>query len=543
MSDRGVTLGRVVSMSGSTVVGRLEDAYDADRADLPGGAASLVARARIGVVLKIDTPISTVYGIINRLTETEPDAPDRAAARTLEIDLLGEAIGSPEKPNGRPFQRGVSTYPALGDMICTTPPLELAQVYARPAESNLQIGTIFQDDRLPAYALTDELLGKHFAVLGTTGSGKSCTVALVLRRLLEEYPSGHVILLDPHNEYTHAFQGMVESLNPETIHLPYWLLNFEELSAVLVGRDHDDALVQEMILKRVVTTAKHKFAAVEAAENTGITVDTPSPYRLGELIELLNEEAGRLDNPEASTPYMRLRSRLESLRDDKRFAFMFSGLLVRDSLADILSQIMRIPVDGKPISVVDLSGVPSEVVDVVVSVMCRMIFDFAVWSAREEALPILLVCEEAHRYVPRDPNAGFAPTKRALSQIAREGRKYGVSLCLVSQRPSDLSETILSQCNTFVALRMNNQRDQDYIRRAMPESGLGLLSALPSLRTREAVIVGEGVTVPMRVRLQNLDKAAQPRSGSASFSRDWARETEGVDFIKQTLERWRRQKR
>ena len=459
------------------------------------------------------------------------------------IEMLGEAIGSPDQPVGRPFQRGVSTYPVLGDAIRTTPPLELAQVYARPMESNLPIGAIFQDDSLPAYVLTDELLGKHFGVLGTTGSGKSCTVALILHRLLEEYPNGHIVLLDPHNEYMQSFGELAEPLNPDTIHLPYWLLNFDEIRAVLVGKDHDDAHTQALILRRIILLAKQKLAAEQSAESASMTIDTPVPYRLGDMMAMLDEEAGRLDNPEASTPYMRLKSRLESLQGDRRFNFMFSGLLVRDSLADIVSQIIRVPVAGKPISIVDLSGVPSDVVDVVVSVMCRLIFDFAVWSSKQKPLPVLLVCEEAHRYVPRDENLGFGPTKRAIAQIAREGRKYGVSLCLVSQRPADLSETILSQCNTFIALRMNNKEDQDYVARAMPESGLGLLNALPSLRTREAVIVGEGVTVPMRVRLRELEEEKRPRSANVAFSASWINDEVGLEFIGETLERWRKQVR
>lgn len=543
MSGHGLVLGRVVRVAGAEVVARLDDISGNSAEVLPEGAERVGQHVRIGAVLKIDTAVSTAYGIVTGLRRVDLEEGGADSGRLVAIDLLGEAVGSPDSPIGRPFQRGVSIFPVLGDKIMTTPTLELAQVYARPTEANLSIGTVFQDESLPAYVLSDELLGKHFAVLGTTGSGKSCTVALILQRMLEEYPHGHIILLDPHNEYAHAFSDQVEILNPETIQLPYWLLNFEEISAVLIGKAQEDQLIQEMILKRLIMHSKLKFAGLESADNSGVTVDTPVPYRLGDLIAALNEEAGRLDNPEISTPYMRLKARLESLRDDSRFAFMFSGLAVRDSLGDILSQIMRIPVDGKPISILDLSGVPSEVVDVVVSVMCRMIFDFAVWTARDQALPVLLVCEEAHRYVPGDPNAGFGPTKRAIAQIAREGRKYGVSLCLVSQRPSDLSETILSQCNTFVALRMNNQRDQDYVRRAMPESGLGLLSALPSLRTREAVIVGEGVTIPMRVRLMEIAEDTRPRSGNASFSKNWAKEAGDTDFIAETLERWRKQQR
>jgi hypothetical protein len=215
--------------------------------------------------------------------------------------------------------------------------------------------------------------------------------------------------------------------------------------------------------------------------------------------------------------------------------------VVQDVLSDILSRILSIPVGNKPITIMDLSGVPSEIVDVVVSVMCRMIFDFALWSVPAQALPVLLVCEEAHRYVPSNPDAGFGPTKKAISRIAMEGRKYGVSLCLISQRPSELSSNILSQCNTLFALRMSNERDQEIARRALPESALGLLGALPALRTQEAVVVGEGVPMPIRLRFDDLDPAHRPKSGNADFSIRWQREDQGRAFINTTVQRWRTQ--
>jgi len=190
--------------------------------------------------------------------------------------------------------------------------------------------------------------------------------------------------------------------------------------------------------------------------------------------------------------------------------------------------------------------VPSEIVDVVVSMLCRTVFDFALWSAAgdtgDEALPVLLVCEEAHRYIAAD-GAGFGPTRQVMARIAKEGRKYGVSLCLVSQRPSELSLDILSQCNTLFVLRMSNGPDQDFVRNALPESGLGLLNALPALRMQEAIVVGEGVTVPMRIRFNDLDPEHQPRSGAASFSRAWRAPPARPDIVAETVERWRHQTR
>ncbi|MEE8534790.1 MAG: ATP-binding protein, partial [Kiloniellales bacterium] len=203
--------------------------------------------------------------------------------------------------------------------------------------------------------------------------------------------------------------------------------------------------------------------------------------------------------------------------------------------------LFRIPVDGRPITIMDLSGVPSEILNVVISVVSRMIFDFAVWSDR--ALPMLLVCEEAHRYVPQDPRLGFEPTKKAIARIAKEGRKYGVSLCLISQRPSELASGILSQCNTIFALRMSNQKDQEFVRGALSESAMGLMDFLPSLRNAEAIAVGEGVPVPVRICFDHLAEEHRPRSGTAAFSTAWQNDDEDKAFIDVVVERWRRQRR
>ena len=208
--------------------------------------------------------------------------------------------------------------------------------------------------------------------------------------------------------------------------------------------------------------------------------------------------------------------------------------------AAILSRLFRIPVKDKPVTVIDTSGIPSEVLNVVVSLICRMTFDFALWS--DQAVPILLVCEEAHRYAPSEDKTLFEPTKRALSRIAKEGRKYGVSLCLVSQRPSELASTVLSQCNTIFALRMSNQKDQEFLRAAMPESGIGLLDELPSLRNAEAIAVGEGVPIPTRICFDQLPDNFKPRSKTAAFSTAWTTEVSTDNFLQNVVNRWRNQR-
>ena len=527
-------IGRVIAVNGAKVRGLLFDSVGSNGAAIPASAL------RIGAILKISTPASAVYGVVGTISIDDPSAPSREATRLFELELLGEIPHGASDGPAAGFQRGVSIYPVLDDDIYVATADERARIYAQPDKAHVRVGTLHPDNDLPAYLSTDDLLGKHFAILGSTGSGKSCSAALILRAILADHPNGHVVLLDPHNEYFQVFGDNADVLNPDQFLMPYWLLNFEEIVEVVVGHGRSDTDTQTAILKEAIVAAKKKFAGDKSATEH-ITVDTPVPYVLSELIANITGQMGQFENPESSAPFLRLKSRLESLRADRRYAFMFSGLVVQDILPDILSRILSIPVGNKPITILDLSGVPSEIVDVVVSVLCRMIFDFALWSVPAQALPVLLVCEEAHRYVPSDPAGGFAPTKKAISRIAMEGRKYGVSLCLISQRPSELSANILSQCNTLFALRMSNERDQEIARRALPESALGLLSALPALRTQEAVVVGEGVPMPIRLRFDDLDPNHRPKSGNADFSVRWQREDQGREFVDGTIQRWRSQ--
>ena len=255
-------------------------------------------------------------------------------------------------------------------------------------------------------------------------------------------------------------------------------------------------------------------------------------------------QAGKLEKPEMLLPFLRLKNKIEELKHDDRYSFMFSGLLISDSLHEIVSRLFRFPAQGRPVSTLDLSGVPSDIVDVVVSVLARLMFDFAVWSRREAtARPLLLVCEEAHRYVPEARQDQHGAARKSLERIAKEGRKYGVSLGLVSQRPSDLSESVLSQCGTILSMRMNNDRDRQFVERAMPEGSRGFLESLPSLRNRECIISGEGVTAPVRVRLDFLEEGLRPSSDDPEFSGTWRAELTDPSFVSKVIHRWRSQLR
>jgi DNA helicase HerA-like ATPase len=524
--DNTMPIGRVIAVSAAQLVVLLQPA--ADGSSPPLELAGLV---------KIKTRASTVFGMISGLRVPLPNvtAPEEDL-KIIEIELLGESTYDPQGATDG-FRRGVSIFPALEDAVYLATPDDLAQVYAPPREAAVPVGSIHLDGSIPAYLLTNDLLGKHFSIVGTTGSGKSCAVATILHAVIANNPHAHVMLLDPHCEYAHAFPDEAVVLSPgEGLHLPYWLFNFEELAEIVLTGDH--RVEPWKILSEAVLSAKLAYFG-KAPSERHVSVDTPTPYRLSDLIRYLDTAMGSLNRPDSVAAYQLVKARVVSLQNDIRYGFMFgTSLTVRDEMSDILSELFRIPVNGKPITIIDLSGVPSEVLNVVVSVLCRLTFDFSVWS--ETQMPITIVCEEAHRYAPRDKDAGFEPVKRALSRIAKEGRKYGVSLCVVSQRPSDLAPSLLAECNTLFALRMTSQEDQNIVRGALPEASHGLMKFLPALRNGEAIVVGEGVSMPMRICFAPLPDQYRPRSATASFTSAWSRDVDDRSEVDFTVERWRR---
>ncbi|MCB2227277.1 MAG: ATP-binding protein [Desulfarculaceae bacterium] len=530
MVASSLEIGHVTSISGSKVMGVLLQPQDS------GDARAMAASVQIGSLVKLATTGSVAFGLISGLSIPRPAYPlSTNDLKMMEIELLGEAMAG---PGGQVrFQRGVSLYPSLGAPILTAGPEDLAELYTKGNDSNVQIGAIRQESSLPAYIATDDIFGKHFALLGNSGTGKSCAITAILRAALNQHREGHVVILDPHDEYAKAFGNAAEVIGPDKLKLPYWLLNSEEIVKALCSQEEALKEVEAPILKEAIVAAKN-----EHPDNKNlyakITVDTPVPYSLAAMVGKLKAAMGRLNRPEGSQPYLRIISRVESLQRDRRFAFMFSSVMGQDYMEQILGRILRIPVEGKPVAIIPLSGIPSEIVDVVVSLVCRLIFDFALWSERASAVPILLVCEEAHRYAPRDPSLGFAPTRRAISRIAKEGRKYGVGMGLITQRPSEISEAILSQCNTLFAMRLSNDKDQDFVMAALPESALGLIKALPALRTQEAIVTGEGVNFPVIIRFADLDQAIRPKSNLLRVSEGWRRDP-AAGLVAQTVERWR----
>ena len=536
-AEAPVRIAHVVSVSGSHAVAILErSAEPVLRSKDP--------RIQIGSVVKILTPGASVIGLVSSVSSPMPDLDGKKEEMGLiEINLAGETRID-DGSRRLSFHRGVASLPSLGDPIYLADKHDLTRIYAPPGVASIKVGTLFQNSDVPARLLTDELLSKHFIVVGSTGSGKSSALSILLQRLLEDTAGAHVVILDIHNEYGAAFGNLVEHITLENFNLPLWMLNFQELVVALCSsegtRDEEIEILSEGVLaakKRYADAAAGRAAmlARRAAEATVITVDTPAPFRLSDVISYLDEQLGKLERTRATLPYRRLKSRIEQMVVDQRYAFMFGGLTVQDTMTQVLSRLFRIPNEGKPISVIDLSTVPHEILDVVISVISRLAFDLAVWS--KGGLPMLLVCEEAHRYAPAN-DGKFVPTRQALGRIAKEGRKYGISLALVTQRPSELDSTILSQCSTAIALRLSSEKDQQVIRGSTYEGMVDLIDFLPLLGDREALILGQGVSMPMRIRFDELT-AKRPKNMNIGFSKSWKSQNMDRDMLENIITRWR----
>ncbi len=464
---------------------------------------------------------------------------DSAGTRVVaEIDFLGE--GDEERLTGKlyRFRRGVTRYPMPGCEVYPITTADLKQIYAAEDRANIEIGTVYPTRDIRAALYVDAMLGKHFALVGSTGTGKSTSAALILHRICELAPQGHIVMIDPHGEYGAAFKGNGAIYDVSNLQMPYWLMNFEEHCEVFLTSSGSERQFDADILAKCLLMAKAKSRLGQ--EIAKLTVDAPIPYLLSDLTNIIGLEMGKMDRAGDTAPYLRLKTKIDEIKSDPRYGFMFSGMLVADTMAHFLQRIFRMPGDGKPISIIDVSGVPSDITSVVVAVLARMTFDYAIWSRSEAQRPILLVCEEAHRYIPAGQEATNS-VGRILGRIAKEGRKYGVSLGLITQRPSDLAEGVLSQCGTIIAMRLNNDRDQAFVRAAMPEGARGFLDSIPALRNRECIICGEGVTIPVRVSFDGLVEAKRPASGDPLFSELW-RDVGGEDqIISRTIQRWRAQ--
>ena len=529
-------IGRVVAVSGSQATVELN-------ARNAGGEHPTVGKFMGMVAGK-----AVIIGLVTDIGEQAMLAPagGQMFRKVARLDLVGE-IRSGEA-GAACFQRGVMEYPNIGDGALLLSDNELRLVYGGADNDHAHVGDLQQNTNIGVHIDIDQLVSRHFAIVGATGVGKSSGVAIILQKILDTRPNLRIFLVDPHNEYGRCFGDKAQVLTPRNLRLPFWLFNFEEtVDAFFGGRPGIEEEVE--ILSEVIPLAKsaylqyrvnneHPLAKKRNPRDTGFTADTPVPYRIEDLINLLDERMGKLENRNSRMVYHKLIGRIETFRNHPRYAFMFENANIGgDTMAEILGQLFRMPTEGKPMTIMQLAGFPAEVVDSVVSVLCRMAFDFGLWS--DGVAPLLFVCEEAHRYAPSAKHIGFGPTKRALSRIAKEGRKYGVFLGLVTQRPAEIDSTIISQCSTLFVMRLSNDRDQSLIRSAVSDAALNLLSFIPSLGTREVFTFGPGVALPTRMRFKHLPPELRPNSEASGNTRSDAGTNISRDLLSTVIERWR----
>ena len=461
-----------------------------------------------------------------------------------ECVLLGTLLSA-----GR-FFRGVSVYPNVGQVVQTVGNEELEQIFSEFSEFGFSFGCPSNTSGQRVYVQVDKFFGQHIAVLGATGCGKSCTVVSILQQTVKKFSHAHIVVLDLHGEYAAAFPEGVNIVNSDNIELPYWLLNFDEFVDLCIDMSEPTAKNQITVLHDSLIRTRQAW---DTREQLGlgslINADSPVYFDFDEMlamirdwnIQVVYDHAGKQQHGPLYGVFDRFLIRLDSKLSDPRYNFMFKAKKYDSSktLPMLLRDYLSIDAPHR-MTVVDLSGVPSEAVGVVVAVLTRLVFEFNLWNEGRERCPLVLVLEEAHNYVPNKQDVQFSAARSAVERVIKEGRKYGIGMIVVSQRPKELSETVLSQCSSFIVMRLTNPDDQNYVRRLVSDSLGGLMGILPALRTGEALILGEAVALPTRMMVDLPEP--KPMSGDVEFAKWWTNGPGDVDF-QRIVTRWRARRR
>jgi hypothetical protein len=577
-----VRLGKVAAVDTSRVLVTVEN-------------AALLPRAAVGSLCAIQgtTAQEFLIGMTERVTrqlreqtaQPDPMAPTALAIEVVPDDsirvvLLGTYRTIEGKHHNR-FKRGADSFPQIDRDCFLIEGANLQRFMAllgKDLDENqrLQLGSFVLDKTATAIANGDRFFQRHAAILGSTGSGKSYAVSLILERASAR-DHCNIVVLDMHGEYASladpslvlkdsppppiaksfkiAGPGDLDSPSDNTLFLPYWLLNREEMLSMILDRSDQNAPNQASRFTLHVRELKEATLTAETKSDikATFTVDSPIPYKLSDLIDRLetdNTTKGVGKNGPVKGEWedrlTRFISRLTAKAEDRRYGFMFkppSDALKYDWLAAQVIKMLTADKGKCGIKVIDFSEVPSDVLPVVTGVFARLLYDIQFWMQSEKRTPFVFVCDEAHLYLPvkNDADAVERQALYSFERIAKEGRKYGVSLLVVSQRPSDVSRTILSQCNNFIILRLTNDEDQNVVRRLMPDSLGGVLDGLPLLDTGEAVLLGDAILLPARIKL-NLPKVA-PLSATRDFWQEWGEKMPDATAVAAAVETLRRQSR
>lgn len=554
-----------LQFSNEEKIGRVAS-VDTSRVAIDVTNSVLLTRIGIGQLIAIRGTTEREYliAMTERVTRSiREDLPEQgedddvvAPLITVPTDIIqGVLIGTFRTIEGaktNTFKRGADSFPQIDRECFVIEGVNLQRFMGILGagfsdDERLKLGTFVADRSADAIASGDKFFQRHAAILGSTGSGKSWAVALILERAAKlKYPN--IIVFDMHGEYAPlankanggfadrfriAGPGDLENPGDDVLFLPYWLLNRDEMLSMILDRSDQNAPNQASRFTLHVRNLKEQTLDAEGKADTKktFTVDSPIPYDLKELVALLNTDntakgigaKGAPVKGEWEDKLTRFLSRLETKLDDRRYGFMFSPPTPAAKYDWLAIQVLKLLKSdgGSGIKIIDFSEVPADVLPVVTGTLARLLYDVQFWMDGSSRTPVTLLCDEAHLYLPVRDDAD-AVQKQALGsfeRIAKEGRKYGFSLLVVSQRPSDVSRTILSQCNNFLALRLTNETDQGVIKRLMPDSLAGLTSILPLLDTGEALLLGDAVLLPSRIKL-DVPKVP-PDSATRDFWKEW----------------------
>lgn len=555
-------IGYVVDVSGNMLTASLvED--DQGRAPTVTIGDEDVLVGQIGSYVAIRQNDVNIVAIVTRMTEQEAlaaptiETPGEDTARLPFAKRIVRLtpIGSIQA-DGQ-FDRGVGRYPTTGAEVHAVGSTDIAKMFERFQSKGLSVGTVSTHPSLKVCLDPSNLFGRHFAILGQTGSGKSWTVAALVQRTVAVMPRAHIIILDLHGEYCwkredgtrhYAFADtVVRHVDARELEIPYWLMTYAELCDLLIEHSEREATNQTAFFRDCLFAGREteNRSATPALGLPRVTVDTPIYFSLDEVITKVRakniERVGGRQGPMFGD-FDRFLMRIESKLNDTRYDFLLKPVKRNSSasLSAMLRDFVGLGAQKAAVTVIDLSSVPFDVRPTVAAQIGRLAFEFNYWNPKYREFPILLICEEAHAYIPRASESQFAGSRKSMERIAKEGRKYGVGLAVVSQRPHEVSETVLAQCGTFICLRITNPDDQAYVRSLVPESEGDLVSVLAGLGRGEALVLGEAVPLPTRLQFDKPNPT--PNSDDVDFYAKWRDGPTDLD-VDAIVKRWRSQER
>lgn len=563
MSDPAASvIGYVVDVQGSMFTASLVEDEQGRTPTVTIGDEDILV-GQIGSYVAIRQNDVNIVAIVTRMTEQEAlaaptiETPGEDTARLPYAKRIARLtpIGS-IRPDGQ-FDRGVGRYPTTGAEVHAVGSSDIAKMFERFQSKGFSVGTVATHPSLKVCLDPSSLFGRHFAILGQTGAGKSWTVASLVQRAVAVMPRAHIIILDLHGEYCwkredgqrhYAFaDAIVRHVDARELEIPYWLMTYTELCDLLIEHSEREATNQTAFFRDCLFEARQaeNLSAAAALGLPRVTVDTPIYFSLDDIIAKVRakntERVGARQGPMFGD-FDRFLMRIESKLNDTRYDFLLKPTKRNSSasLSAMLRDFVGLGTQKAAVTVIDLSSVPFDVRPTVAAQIGRLAFEFNYWNPRYREFPILLMCEEAHAYIPRASDSQFAGARKSMERIAKEGRKYGVGLAVVSQRPHEVSETVLAQCGTFICLRITNPDDQSYVRSLVPESEGDLVSVLAGLARGEALILGEAVPIPTRVQFDKPNPT--PNSDDIDFYTKWKEGPTDLD-VDAIVKRWRSQER